>query len=74
MNSKISIVIEQDNDGYFAYSPELPGCYSQGNTYEETIQNIREAVELYIETLEPEERLHVFSKNISTSSIEVNIA
>lgn len=56
MSSKISVVIEQDNDGYFAYSPELPGCYSQGDTYEEVLQDIREAVELYLETLDPEER------------------
>jgi predicted RNase H-like HicB family nuclease len=50
-------------DGYWvAECPSLPGCISQGKTKEETIANIREAIELYIETLEkdglpvPEER------------------
>jgi len=74
VQNKVSIVIEHDENGYFAYSPELPGCYSQGNTYEETVENIREAVELYIETLDPEERSRVLSKHISTSSVEVSIA
>jgi predicted RNase H-like HicB family nuclease len=71
---RISIVIEHDNNGYFAYSPELPGCVSQGKTYEDAMTNIREAVNLYLETLEPEEREELSSKQISTSSVEVSIA
>ena len=63
-------MIEQDDAGYFAYSPELPGCYSQGNNYEEALENIKEAVDLYLETLEPEERIQFLSKQISTSSVD----
>lgn len=74
MSSKVSIVIEHDENGYFTYSPELPGCYSQGDTYEEAIKNMSEAVELYMETLDPEEKIRVLSKQISTSSVEVSIA
>jgi len=74
MNYRVSIVLEYDDAGYFAYSPELPGCYSQGQTYEEAVANIREAVDLYMETLDPEERKLHLSKQISTSSIEVVIA
>ncbi|MDO8603798.1 MAG: type II toxin-antitoxin system HicB family antitoxin, partial [bacterium] len=36
----LPIVIEQDEDGYFAFCPALQGCYSQGKTYEEAISNI----------------------------------
>ena len=74
MNYRVSIVLEYDDAGYFAYSPELPGCYSQGQTYEQTVANIREAVDLYMETLDPEERKRFLSKQISTSTIEVAIA
>jgi predicted RNase H-like HicB family nuclease len=45
-----------DFHGYYVCSPGLPGCQSQGATFEETLSNIREAVELYVETLSAEER------------------
>jgi len=44
---KISVVIEKDKDGYFAYCPELQGCYTQGETYEEVLENIKDAIKLY---------------------------
>ncbi|GAG57595.1 unnamed protein product, partial [marine sediment metagenome] len=37
---KFSIVIEKNSEGYFAFCPELQGCYTQGNTYEEVLENI----------------------------------
>jgi predicted RNase H-like HicB family nuclease len=44
------VILEQEADGGFVASvPALPGCVSQGNTREETIGNIREAADLYIE-------------------------
>jgi predicted RNase H-like HicB family nuclease len=51
MSYKVSVVIEKDEYGYYAYSPELEGCQSQGDTFEEVMENIREAIELYLETL-----------------------
>ncbi len=45
---RISVVIEKDEDGYFAYSPELQGCYTQGGTYEEVLENIKDAIKLHI--------------------------
>lgn len=50
---KINIIIERDEDGYYAYSPDLKGCQSQGNSLEEVKVNIQEAIELYLETPEP---------------------
>lgn len=47
-NYRFSVVIEKDKDGYFVFCPELPGCYSQGNTYEDTLTNIRDAIRLYL--------------------------
>ena len=45
---RFSVVIEKDKDGYFAFTPELQGCYSQGDTCEEAIENIRDAIALHI--------------------------
>lgn len=50
---RITVVLEaQDVGGFTAYVPSLPGCVSEGETREEAIENIKEAIELY---LEPEE-------------------
>lgn len=45
------VLIEQDEDGvYVASVPELPGCYTQGNTLEDARKRIREAIELVLAT------------------------
>jgi predicted RNase H-like HicB family nuclease len=50
---KYRVLIEQDEDGiYVAEVPSLPGCISQGNTREELLANIQEAIALYLESLE----------------------
>ena len=47
---KIKVILEQGEDGYIvAHCPSLRSCWSQGRTREEALQNIREAVELYLE-------------------------
>jgi len=43
------VVIERDMDGYFALCPGLQGCYTQGDTYEEVLENIKDAIRLHIE-------------------------
>lgn len=49
------VLIYPGEDGYFvAECPSLPGCISQGATRQETIDNIKEAIELYIEVLQTE--------------------
>ena len=49
---KFRIIIETGEDGVFvATVPSLPGCISQGNTREEALRNIREAIEGYVESL-----------------------
>jgi predicted RNase H-like HicB family nuclease len=45
---RISVVIEKDADGYFAFCPELQGCYTQGDSYEEVLENIRDAIRIHI--------------------------
>ncbi|MFH0796152.1 MAG: type II toxin-antitoxin system HicB family antitoxin [Candidatus Omnitrophota bacterium] len=48
-NYRFSVVIEKDQDGYFAFCPDLQGCYTQGITYEEVLENIRDAIKLHVE-------------------------
>ena len=74
MTYKVSIVVEQDDHGYYAYTPELAGCQSQGDTFEEIMANIREAIELYLETMSPTEIKEALSKTIVTTSMEVAVA
>jgi predicted RNase H-like HicB family nuclease len=45
----LPIVIEADADGYFVSCPALQGCYSQGATYEEAVDNIKDAIRLHVE-------------------------
>jgi predicted RNase H-like HicB family nuclease len=45
----LPIVIEKDKDGYFAFCPTLQGCYTQGDSYEEALDNIEDAIRLHIE-------------------------
>lgn len=52
---KIRVVLEASEEGgYTVYVPSLPGCISEGDTEEEALANIREAIELYLEPVEDE--------------------
>ena len=48
-NYRFSVIIEKDEDGYFASCHELQGCYTQGATYEEAVKNIKDAIQLHVE-------------------------
>lgn len=48
---EIVIEKEQEDEGYSAYSPTLPGCFSNGKTIEEAKRNIREATRQHVQAL-----------------------
>ena len=48
------LIHKAEEGGFWSEVPALPGCYSQGETVEETIQNTKEAIELHIEGLKEE--------------------
>jgi predicted RNase H-like HicB family nuclease len=50
------VIFEWAGNTYSAYVPDLPGCISTGKTLEETEINIKEAIELYIDTLKQDSR------------------
>ena len=72
MTHKVSVVIEQDKQGFYAWCPELKGCQSQGKTVEESLTNIQEAIELFLETLTEDERSTALSQQILTTAVEVH--
>lgn len=50
---RVQIVLEQDEDGFWvAEVPAMPGCLSQGNTREEALDNVREAIEGWLEVMQ----------------------
>lgn len=49
MHHRVAVVVEKDADGYFAFCPQLHGCFTQGQTYEEALENIQDAIRLHIE-------------------------
>ena len=69
-----TVIYEADPEGGFVASvPALPGCYSQGDSLEETKKNITEAIELYIETLHDENLVPPVEKNIVQGRVEVAV-
>lgn len=52
MNYRFTTLFEREPDGgYHAYCPVLPGCHAQGDTLEEAVRGIHEAITLYLESL-----------------------
>ena len=71
---KVNVIIEKDKYGYYAFCPELKGCHSQGDSLDKVLENIKEAIQLYLETLSPQERNDYLSTEILTTSLEVGVA
>ncbi|WP_068818950.1 type II toxin-antitoxin system HicB family antitoxin [Phormidesmis priestleyi] len=74
MSYPINVVIEKDVNGYYAYCPQLRGCQTQGDTLEEVQANIKEAAELYLETLSEAEKQALQNEEITTMLLEVQVA
>ncbi|OIO44871.1 MAG: HicB family protein [Parcubacteria group bacterium CG1_02_36_42] len=72
-NYRFSIAIEKDQDGYFAFCPELQGCYAQGDNYEEALKNIKDVIRLHVEDrIESEEEIPQLD-SISLTTLEFAI-
>ncbi len=70
---RLSVVIEKDIEGYFAFCPEIQGCYTQGESYEEILENIKDAIRLHIEDrIESKETIPTV-ESISLTSLEVAV-
>ena len=58
------VILEDEGGGYVAIVPELPGCHTQGDSLDEVMENVREAIELYLETLSEEEKKELLSRRV----------
>ncbi len=67
------VIVEQGENGFSAYVPDLPGCVAVGETREEALRLIGEAVELHLEGLR-EEGLPIPKPSSSSEYVEVGAA
>jgi len=66
---RLTVVLEPSDDGgYTVYAPSLPGCISEGDTKEEALAHISEAIQLYLEPVEDD---LVVDDNAAVQEIEV---
>jgi len=75
-NYQLQVVIEVDEDGqYVAWCPALQGCYTQGDTFEEAMENIRDVISMCLAELKEEKRAVDFRypEVIATRHIEVTV-
>lgn len=70
---RFSVIIEKDKDGYFAFCPELQGCFTQGDTYEEAVENIKDAIRLHIEDRIEDNEEVPQPESVSLTSLEIAV-
>ncbi len=70
---RFSVIIEKDKEGYFAFCPELQGCYTQGDTYEEAVENIKDAIRLHVEDRIEEGEDIPQPESVSITTMEVSV-
>ncbi len=69
---KFKVVLEEaEEGGYVVYVPSLPGCVSQGETRDEALENIREAIEVYLDIDDAEIEAEIRGKKAEV--VEVTI-
>jgi predicted RNase H-like HicB family nuclease len=72
-NLTLPIILERDSDGYFVSCPALQGCYSQGDTYEEAVENIKDAIRLHIQDRLADGEEMPEHVSVSLSTVEVPV-
>ena len=70
---RFAAVIEKDEDGYFAFCPELQGCYTSGATFEEARANLEDAVRLHLDDLLASGEEIKSPESINLTTVEVAV-
>jgi len=75
MKHRYLVVIEQgpDKGNYSAYVPDVPGCTTVGDSLEETLSNIREALELYLEVSQEDGNPSPYPYSVHAQFVEVEV-
>jgi len=58
------VLLEDESGGYVALVPALPGCHTQGDTLTEVMDNVKEAIDLYMETLTEKEKKEILKEKV----------
>jgi predicted RNase H-like HicB family nuclease len=69
----VPIIIVRDADGFFVSCPALQGCYSQGATYDEAVENIRDAIRLHLADRQADRKELLEEKSVSLSTVDVSV-
>ena len=67
---KVELIQEPDG-GYIAHVPALPGCHTQGDSFDEVIENVKDAIQLYMDVLSEESTISPV--NSQSQIVEVSI-
>ncbi|ABD40144.1 protein of unknown function UPF0150 [Methanospirillum hungatei JF-1] len=67
---KVELIQEPDG-GYIAHVPALPGCHTQGDSFDEVIENVKDAIQLYMDVLSEESTIS--PTNSQSQIVEVSI-
>jgi predicted RNase H-like HicB family nuclease len=70
---RLSVIVEKDKNGYYAFAPDFQGCYSQGDSYEEALENIKDAIRLHIEDLLDSGDSIDVPESVSLTSLEIAV-
>jgi predicted RNase H-like HicB family nuclease len=70
---RLSVIVEKDKNGYYAFAPDFQGCYSQGDSYEEALENIKDAIRLHIEDLLDSGDSIDVPESVSQTSLEIAV-
>ena len=70
---RFAAVIEKDEDGYFAFCPELQGCYASGATFEEARANLADAIRLHVEDRLADGEEIKASESVNLTTVEVAV-
>ncbi len=70
---RLAVVIEKDADGYYAFCPQLQGCHTQGDTYEEALNNVSDAIRLILEDMASQGEPISTAEAISLTTLEVAV-
>ncbi len=70
---KYLVIVEQAPNNYSAYSPDVPGCASAGDTVEETLSNFREALQMHIEGILEEGDAVPVTSGVTAEFVEIEI-
>jgi len=65
------IMHRAEEGGYWAEIPALPGCYSQGETLEEVMENVKEAVESHVDALKQDNQVVPVERGLMIGKVEV---